>query len=88
MYEDKKPTTKKLFKLLHASPSTQAENQSFRFLQQYIKALDDVGLRKKLRFITESDVVCVDKIDIMFMSAGGLARRPVAHTYGPVLELP
>ncbi|XP_076876894.1 uncharacterized protein LOC143526112 isoform X2 [Brachyhypopomus gauderio] len=88
MYEDKKPTTKKLLKLLEASPSTQAENQSFRFLKQYIRGLDDIGLRRMLRFMTGSDVVCVDKIDIMFTSADGLARRPVAHTCGPVLELP
>ncbi|KAL2088710.1 hypothetical protein ACEWY4_015609 [Coilia grayii] len=88
MYEDKKPTTKKVLKLLHACPSTQAENQSFRFLQQYIRGLDDVGLRRMLRFITRSDVVCVEQIDITFTSADGLARRPVAHTCGPVLELP
>ena len=88
MYEDKKPTTKKLLKLLEASPSTQAENQSFRFLKQYIRALDDVGLRRMLRFLTGSDVVCVDNIDIMFTPSDGVARRPVAHTCGPVLELP
>lgn len=88
MYENKKPTTKKLLKLLQASPSTQAETQSFRFLQQYIRGLDEVGLRRMLRFITGSDVICVDKIDIMFTSTDGLARRPIAHTCGPVLELP
>lgn len=88
MYEDKKPTTKKLLKLLEASPSTQAENQSFRFLKQYIRGLDDIGLRRMLRFMTGSDVVCVDNIDIMFTPAEGLGRRPVAHTCGPVLELP
>lgn len=88
MYENKKPTTKKLLKLLQASPSTQAETQSFRFLQQYIRGLDEVGLRRMLRFITGSDVICVDQIDIMFTSSDGLACRPIAHTCGPVLELP
>lgn len=88
MYEDKKPTTKKLLKLLDVSPSTQAENQSFRFLQQYIRGLDDAGLRRMLRFVTGSDVICVNKIEIMFTAVDGLARRPVAHTCGPVLELP
>lgn len=34
MYEDERPTTKKLLKLKEAPPSSQAENQSFRFLQQ------------------------------------------------------
>lgn len=88
MYENKKPTTQKFLKLLQASPSTQAETQSFRFLQKYIRGLDDVGLRRMLRFITGSDVICVDQIDIMFTSSDGAARRPVAHTCGPVLELP
>jgi len=41
VYEEKKPTTKKLLKLLDASPSTQAENERFHFLQQTIRGLDD-----------------------------------------------
>ncbi|XP_076880222.1 uncharacterized protein LOC143528391 [Brachyhypopomus gauderio] len=88
MYEEKKPTTRKLLKLLDASPSTQAENQSLRFLQQYIRGLDGVGLRKMLRFMTGSDVLCVEKIEILFTPLDGLSRRLVAHTCGPVLELP
>lgn len=88
MYEDKKPTTRKLLKLLDASPTTQAENQSFRFLQQYIRGLDDTGLRRMLRFVTGSDVICVKKVEILFTPLDGLARRPVAHTCGPALELP
>lgn len=88
MYEDKKPTTRKLLKLLDASPATQAENQSFCFLQQYIRGLDDAGLRRMLRFVTGSDIICVNKIEVLFTPVDGLARRPVAHTCGPALELP
>lgn len=88
MYEDKKPTTRKLIKLLDASPTTQAESQSLRFLQQYIRGLDNTGLRKMLRFATGSDVICVEKIEILFTHVDGLMRRPVAHTCGPTLELP
>lgn len=88
MYEHKKPTTRKFLKLLDASPTTQAENQSFRFLQQYIRGLDDTGLRRLLRFLTGSDVICVNKVEVLFTPTVGLARRPVAHTCGPVLELP
>lgn len=36
----------------------------------------------------DSDVLCVDKIEVIFTSNDGLARRPVAHTCGHVLELP
>ncbi|XP_070397922.1 uncharacterized protein [Nothobranchius furzeri] len=88
MYEDKKPTTRKLLKLLTASPISEAEKQSFRFLQQYIRGLDDAGLRKMFRFVTGSDVICVQKIEVLFTPVDGLARRPVAHTCGPVLEVP
>ncbi|CAI5671030.1 unnamed protein product [Oreochromis niloticus] len=88
MYEDKKPTTRKLLKLLTASPTTQAEKQSFRFLHQYIRGLDDTGLRRMFRFLTGSDVICVDKVEVLFTPVDGLARRPVAHTCGPLLELP
>ncbi len=88
MYEDKRPTTRRILKLLDVSPQSQAESKCLRFLQQYIRGLDVVGLRKMLRFVTGSDVVCVDKIQVIFTSLDGLVRRPVAHTCGPVLELP
>lgn len=87
-YEDKKPTTRKFLKLLDASPPTQAENKSFGFLQQYIRGLGDAGLRRLLRFLTGSDVICVNKVEVLFTPTVGLARRPAAHTCGPVLELP
>lgn len=88
MYEEKKPTTKRFLKLLNASPTTQSENQSFRFLQQYIRGLDNAGLRRMLRFVTGSDVICVNKVEVLFTPVEGLARRPIAHTCGPTLELP
>ncbi len=88
MYEDKRPITRRILKLLDVSPQSQAESKCLRFLQQYIRGLDVVGLRKMLRFVTGSDVVSVDKIQVIFTSLDGLARRPVAHTCGPVLELP
>lgn len=88
IYEKVKPTTKKVLKLLEASPSTQPEHQSLRYLQQYIRGLDPSGLRRFLRFTTGSDAVCVDKIEIMLTPLDGIAHRPVAHTCGPALELP
>ena len=42
-------------------------------LQQYIRGLDDAGLRKMLRFVTGSDVISVNKIEIMFTAIDGLA---------------
>lgn len=44
IYEKVKPTTRKVLKLLDASPSTQPEHQSFRYLQQYIRGLNQSDL--------------------------------------------
>ncbi|KAK7944641.1 hypothetical protein WMY93_000369 [Mugilogobius chulae] len=88
MYEDKKPTCKKVLRLIEANPSNPVEQQSLKYLQQYIRELDQVRLRHLLRFITGSDVICVPKIQVMFTLLDGLSRRPVAHTCGAVLELP
>lgn len=58
------------------------------YLQQYIRGLGSAGLRKFLRFTTGSDALSVDKLEVVFTALDGVGRRPVAHTCGPVLELP
>lgn len=88
IYSEKNPTTRKVLKLIDASPSTAAESQSLQFFRQYIRGQDEAGLRRLLRFLTGSDVLCISKINVIFTPLEGLARRPVAHTCGPVLELP
>jgi len=75
-------------KLIEESPETPAERQALGFLQQYVRGLDEVGLRRLLRFMTGSDIICVSKIEVMFTALEGLQRRAVAHTCGSVLELP
>lgn len=95
IYQDKKPTTRNFLKLLDASPTTQAENQSFHFLQQYIRGLDDAGLRRLLGFLTGSDVICVNKVEVLFTPTVGLAddqkHIPVGRSWschGHAPELP
>ncbi|CAK6980275.1 uncharacterized protein LOC113745761 [Scomber scombrus] len=44
LYEDIKPTTRKVIKMITSSPANSAENQSLRFLHQYIRGLDEIGL--------------------------------------------
>ncbi|MGH0160924.1 UNVERIFIED_CONTAM: hypothetical protein FKN15_045892 [Acipenser sinensis] len=89
MFAEKKPTTRKVLKLLQASLSTKEEDQSLKYLQQHIRGLDDASLRKMLRFMTGSDVICVEQLKIEFSSLegwqGGLLHT---HTCGPLLELP
>jgi len=88
MYEDKKPTCRKILKMIESSPVTPSEKQALRFLQQYIRGLDEMGLRRMLRFVTGSDIICVTQIEVIFTTLEGLARRPIAHTCGSILELP
>lgn len=56
LYEDVKPATRKVIKMITASPANSAENQSLRFLHQYIRGLVEIGLPKLRRFLTGSDV--------------------------------
>lgn len=88
MYKSKRPTVNKVLNLLDACPTTQDENQALKYLQQFIPAQGKVSLKKLLRFLTSADIMCVDKIKVTFSKLEGLARRPIAHTCGPVLELP
>ncbi|MEQ2316413.1 hypothetical protein AMECASPLE_032291 [Ameca splendens] len=57
MYEDKETTCRKVLKMIEASPVTPAEKQALRFLQQFIRGLDEVVLRRLLRFGTGADVI-------------------------------
>jgi len=41
-----------------------------------------------LQFITESDIKSCESIDVAFLTHEGASRRPVAHTCGPLLEIP
>ena len=88
LYETKKPTTKKVVKLLNASPSNDSERNCLDNLKRYIKSLSDNSLSTFLQFITGSNLVTVKSILITFNTLDGVMRRPVAHTCGPTLEMP
>ena len=87
-YEEMKPTAKKVLKILDASPETEAQRIAFDHLVRYIKSLgSNVGAF--LQFTTGADIV-IDgqKLKISFTELNGFQRRPIAHTCGPLLELP
>ncbi|VDI27447.1 Hypothetical predicted protein [Mytilus galloprovincialis] len=89
MYEARYPTTKRVLQLLQAEPETNCERQCFRYFQQYVKSLhDSPNLKKLLQFLTGSNVICVERISVIFTNSEGIFRCPVAHTCGPTLELP
>ena len=57
------------------------------YLQQFVSKLDIDDLSAFLQFVTGSTVM-PESIKVMFVSATGLQRRPIAHTCSNVLELP
>lgn len=87
-YDNAKPTTKRILRLLDANPSSDAERDAFRFLQQYVRGLDGNKVLQFLRFVTATDILISGKIQVTFIKSEGAARRPIAHTCGPVLEIP
>eukprot|EP00794_Sanderia_malayensis_P020779 gene20779-22807_t len=87
-YNSKSPTPQKVLNLIKASPQNDREREMISFLQRYIRGLDSSQLQKFLRFTTGADVISVEKIEVSFVFLEGLARRPVARTCTPLLELP
>ena len=60
----------------------------FGYLQQYIGNMRNEEVRRFLRFTTGSSVLIANHISVTFNNLSGLARRPIAHTCGCVIELP
>ena len=88
VYQSLEPTTKKVLGMLHAAPKTNAERSALDYFKRFIRRLGIHQLKCLLMFVTGADVICVTKLDINFTKLEGLARRPVAHVCGCVLELP
>ena len=55
--------------------------------KKYIKSLDDNMLSGFLQFLTGSNIIAVEKIQVSFNSNEGYTRGIVAHTCGPLLEI-
>lgn len=87
-YEEKRPTAKKVIKAILANPANEAERQSLDFLKKFIRSLDVKSLESFLKFTTGSCMMLQHGISISFTTMEGLARRPIAHTCGPLIELP
>ena len=88
LYEFLRPTNKKVINLLSANPKTSAESTSLGYLQKYIRMLRHEDIKTFLRFCTRADVLCVKQIKVSFSKLYRIERRLVAHTCGPLLEVP
>ena len=64
------------------------ENEIAKYFKKYLMSMNSTLLKKFLRFCTGSDLMPNEQIKITMVKRDGLARRPVAHTCGNVLELP
>ena len=89
-YDDLEPTTQKVINLFkEILPTSAPEREAFSYLKRYIRGLDIHLMKKLLQFLTGSDILVVDSIDIIFTKPeSSFERRPVAHTCAPCLELP
>ena len=74
--------------MVQAVPQSNAERAAVDYLKRFIRGLDQSQLKAFLRYVTGADVICVKHIVVEFSTLEGLARRPIAHTCGCVLELP
>lgn len=88
LYEEKRPTPKRVIKLLKAEPSSDVERACLDHLKRYIKSLGESQLAGLLQFVTGSNIITVEEIQVTFTDTVGVSRCIVAHTCGPLLELP
>ena len=88
LHEDKHPTAKKVNKLFYADTSNDVEGQSLDHLKRYVKSLEGRALERFLHFLTGSNVLSCQSIEVTFTSLSGFDQRPIVHTCGPLLQLP
>ena len=88
LYDIKRPTAKKILKLINSKPETEQERQCLDHLKKYIRSLQGNSLSLFLQFITGSDIITCESIEVAFKVLEGTVRRPIAHTCGPLLEIP
>ena len=84
-----KVTKKRVLSIIEYDPT----QQTSKFLLKFLRECNMEVMRRFLRFTTASDMMLTDangeymKIKIQLLDMKGLARRPIAHTCGRVLEL-
>lgn len=88
LYEFCKPTVKKVLSCLISNPCSEGERGAFTFLQRVVRVMDMQKLVHFARFTTGMDIIVGKKIEVGFIKCEGVASRPIAHTCGPLLEIP
>lgn len=91
LYSKSKATSTKVIGILSYECKDDGERDSIGFLKRYIRGLDVNQLKRFLKFVTGSDLlhtVSEIKIAFTYYVDSEFSRRPIAHTCGPLLELP
>ena len=88
LYQAKSISPAKVLKMFDkVQPLDTNQERIMLYLRQYIGSLNTGDLEQFLRFVTGSCVFMPVKIQVSFNSLSGTARRPIAHTCEPSLEL-
>lgn len=88
LYERLVPTVSRVIASFRAEERNEAERDTMKHLKRFVRGLDKVKLGKFLQFITGSNVMISDAINIVFTRLEGLERRPIAHTCTYTVEIP
>lgn len=87
-YERLVPNTSKVVNSLQAECKSDAERECLKYLKKYIRGLEHSKLTKFLKFVTGSELMIFDRIEVTFNQLEKAGRRPVAHTCNFLLEVP
>ena len=87
-YNSATPTAKKILQLLEVECQNDKEKEILCYLKKFIRGISNDDLSKFLRYDTGADVICVDKTTVGFNELDGGEQTVIAHTCGPLLELP
>ncbi|XP_057316245.1 uncharacterized protein LOC130657280 [Hydractinia symbiolongicarpus] len=89
LYEKVEPTAKKLLALIVSDPANESERDALQYFKRFVRGLENMELKRLLQFLTGSELIIVNSLHIMFKKdVTEFSRRPIAHTCGPMLELP
>jgi len=87
LFSAKMLSAKKTARMLQSQPVNETESQCLDYLKKFIGSLDALALGTFLKFTMGSDIQR-ECLEVSFTSMDGYLRRPIAHTCGPLLELP
>ena len=89
MYDQVKPSVSKITKCIQSFPQSDAERECLGFLRRYIRGLDaPEKLATFVRFVSGSELMLFEDIQMTFTDLSGLERRPIALTCNTLLQLP